>query len=536
MVQVRQRVLTAVLLFAVGAAAETRRFYDDDPLWREPAPLPVEKPLNRRLNEYYDFFSHTFALDKIADLQKEHNPPVPAQAVNTLGEVPDSAWYQNRHSRATPMSVEDLLRGPGTSNVPVAPWTLLSGKTEGVTPGFQIQDAKGRRYLVKLDPKSNPELASSADVIGSKLFYALGYNVPENYIVRFSRDQLRITEKSKVEDELGRDRPMTENDLEKMLAKAPRSAEGEFRAMASLFIKGKPLGPFRYHRTRADDPNDIVPHEHRRDLRGLYVFSAWLNHTDTKALNSGDFLSEEGGVPHIRHYLIDFGAILGSDSFEAKSPRAGNVYLFDLKPAAAQFFSFGLYMPAWMRADFPHIPAVGHFESQLFSPLTWKNNYPNPAFENRLPDDGFWAAKKVMAFTDDQLRAIVKTGEFSDPKAAEYLTRILIERRDKIGRAYFGQLLPLDNFRVTGGKLQFDDLGALYGMNPPRTYSFAWAQFDNQSGAKTALAGATSPELPRTETRYLVADIHAGDPAKMVTVYLRNEGGTVKVVGVDRRW
>jgi hypothetical protein len=339
-----------------------------------------------------------------------------------------------------------------------------------------------------------------------------------------------------VEDELGRERPMTERDLEKMLAKAPRDTEREYRAMASLFIKGKPLGPFRYHGTRSDDPNDVVPHEHRRDLRGLYVFAAWLNHTDTKALNSADFLSEEGGVPHIRHYLIDFGATMGSDSFEAKSPRAGNVYLFDLKPAVAQLFSLGLYVPAWMRVDFPHLPAVGHFEAELFDPLEWKNNYPNPAFENRLPDDGFWAAKKVMAFTDDQLRAIVKTGEFSDPKAAEYLTRVLIERRDKVGRAYFAQVLPLDNFRITQGKLQFDDLGAVYGMNPPRTYSFAWSVFDNQSGATTPMAGAPSPELPRSDARYLVADIQAGDEARKVTVYIRNDGGAPKVVGVVRRW
>ena len=28
-------------------------------------------------------------------------------------------------------------------------------------------------------------MASAADVISSKFLYALGYNVPENYIVRF---------------------------------------------------------------------------------------------------------------------------------------------------------------------------------------------------------------------------------------------------------------------------------------------------------------------------------------------------------------
>ena len=536
MVQVQQCLLGLALAALAVTPASAGEFFRDDPLWREPKPLPVENANARKLNEYYDFFSHSFALDNIADLQKEHREPVPAHAVNTLGEVPASSWYENRHSRLHPMSPEELARGPGNSNQPVAPWILVSGKTEGITPGFQIEDARGRRYLVKLDPKTNPELASAADVIGSKIFHALGYNVPENYIVSFTRNQLRITEKSEVEDELGRKRPMTEYDLRKILAKAPRNEEGEYRAMASLFIKGKPLGPFRYHGTRSDDPNDIYPHEHRRDLRGLYVFSAWLNHTDTKALNSADFLVEEDGVPHIKHYLIDFGATLGSDSFEAKSPRAGNVHLFDAKPAAAQMFSFGLYVPAWMRAEFPNMPSVGNFEAELFDPLHWKNNYPNPAFRNLLPDDGFWAAKKVMAFTDDQIRAIVNTGEYSNPAAAEYVARTLIDRRDKIGRAYFDQLLPLDNFRVEGGRLTFDDLGVVDGFNQPRAYSFAWFVFDNQTGKKTALPGAPVPELPRNDAQYLAADIHAGDASKTVTVYVRNTGSTPEVVGLDRRW
>jgi hypothetical protein len=536
MVQVQQRLLAAALLLACWTPAQGRKFYDDDPLRSEPKPVPVKDANSRKLNEYYDFFSHTFALGKIADLQEEHAQAVPAQAVNTLGEPLDSAWYRHRHSRLQPMSLEALRRGPGDRNAPVAPWVLLSGKTEGITPGFQIQDAKGRRYLIKLDPKSNPELASAADVIGSKLFHALGYNVPENYIVRFARNQLRITEKSKVEDDRGVERQMTAHDLEKMLAKAPRTNEGEFRAMASLYIAGKPLGPFRYHATRTDDPNDIVPHEHRRDLRSLYVFSAWLNHTDTKSLNSADFLVKEDGVSFVKHYLIDFGATLGSDSFEAKSPRAGNVYLFDAKPAAGQFFSLGLYVPPWMLADFPNLSSVGRFEAALFDPLQWKNNYPNPAFHNVLPDDGFWGAKQVMAFTDEQIRALVSTGQYSDPAAADYVSKVLIERRDKTGRAWFAKVLPLDHFRVANGRLEFDDLGAVYGFSPAPTWSFSWSVFDNAGETLAPLPDATGPALPRNPAPYLAAAIHAGDPAKAVTVYLRQGGRGAQVVGIGRKW
>ena len=110
-----------------------------------------------------------------------------------------------------------------------------------------------------------------------------------------------------------------------------------------------------------------MDHENRRDLRGLYVFAAWLNHTDSKSINSLDSVVEEDGRRFIKHFLIDFGAILGSDSFEA-DPRRGNVYVFDWPTAARQFLSIGFYVPAWMRADYPHLPEVGRFEYETFDP------------------------------------------------------------------------------------------------------------------------------------------------------------------------
>ena len=219
----------------------------------------------------------------------KHHTAGPSLAVNTLGEVPDSAWFTNRIGSRT-MSMEELVRGPGDANAPAldAPWTVISGKNEGVTPGLVIRDSKGRKYFLKFDPKSNPEMASAADVIGSKIFYDLGYNVPENYIVRFARNQLVVNQKSTYKTPDGKKRAMTDRDVDDVLAKTPREKEGLYRGMASLTIAGDIIGPFRYYGTRKDDPNDIVDHENRRDLRGLYVFAAWLNHTDSKSINSLD--------------------------------------------------------------------------------------------------------------------------------------------------------------------------------------------------------------------------------------------------------
>jgi hypothetical protein len=531
--------LAVLALLLIPGVLYARKFYPDDPLRAVPPPRPVASALSRKLSEYYDFFHHTFF--NPGERQTE-TKPIPAEAVNTLGEVIDGSWYTDRHywNRMTP---EGLARGPGRENPPAPDGLLkvIAAKTEGVTPGFTIEDARRRRYIVKFDPRTNPEMASAADVISSNFFYALGYHVPENYIFYFQPERLTVAPNATITDADGKHRKMTSRDIAELLLRVPHDPEKGYRAVASLFISGKILGPFRYYGTRRDDPNDIVLHEHRRDLRGLFVFSAWLGHNDVKSLNSLDSIVEVNGIPAIRHYLLDFGASLGSDSFIAKSPRAGNEYLFAGKPAAAQFFSLGLYLPRWAKARYPDLPAVGNFESDLFDAERWKPNYPIPAFENRLPDDEFWAAKQVMAFTDDDIRAIVRTGQYSDREAEDWIVERLIARRDKIGRAFLTKVLPLDRIAVENGRLVFEDLGVRHRLVPSRNYSVQWSRFDNEAETKTPLDGETTVTLPQqiesaAAGEYFAAEIRADDPKKVVTVYLRKRPGLVEVVGIDRSW
>jgi hypothetical protein len=536
MVQVQQHILKLIVLLPLYALAQQAdiakpKFLADDPLLREPPPLNVGKAFHREINDYYDYFQNTFFPPDKEEI-KHHNPG-PSLAVNTLGEVPDSAWFTNRIG-SRPMTIEELVRGSGDANAPAmdGPWTVVSGKNEGVTPGLVIRDFKGRKYFLKFDPKSNPEMASAADVAGAKFFYDLGYNVPENYIVRFTRNQLVVNDKSTYRTPDGKKRAMTDRDVDDVLAKTPREKEGLYRGMASLTIGGDLIGPYRYYGTRKDDPNDIVDHENRRDLRGLYVFAAWLNHTDSKSINSLDSVVEEDGRRFIKHFLLDFGAIMGSDSFEAKSPRRGNVYVFDWPTAAKQFLTLGLYAPAWMRADYPHLPEVGRFESETFDPRNWRTNYPNPALELHNPGDAFWGAKKVMAFSDDAIRAIVNTAQYSDPKAAEWVAKCLIERRIKIGRAFFEDVLPLDNFALSGGKLTFEDLAVRYGFREPPLYSVQWFEYDNRTGGRAPISGAATFDVPKSQATYLGATIQARDPAKTVTVYIHDDC----VVGIERTW
>jgi len=38
----------------------------------------------------------------------------------------------------------------------------------------------------------------------------------------------------------------------------------------------------------------------------------------------------------------------------------------------------------------------------------------------RTPGDTYWAAKKVMAFSDNAIRAILRTGQYEDARAVEW--------------------------------------------------------------------------------------------------------------------
>ncbi len=513
-----------------GSPQRALHFYPDDPLWKMPKPLAVDHPKHRAIDQLYDF-----VINSVATPGEKQLPAalIPAQDVNTLGEVPDGLWYTNRHYWH-PMSIADLRRGPDKGNEPVGPFRVVGAKSEGITPGFQLMDARGRRYLCKPDPISNPEMATAADVVSSKFLYALGYNVPENYIVYFRPAELTIDPKAKIRPTGGRERRLVRADLDRILAIMPRDKEGRYRVMASKFIEGTGVGPFEWIGTRADDPNDLYKHENRRALRGLYVFCSWVNHTDVKANNTYDTVTEFEGVRAIRHFLIDFGASLGSDSDEPKNARFGHAYMIEKnKGVLGKMFGLGLISPDWERADFPHLKAVGHFESKTFHPDTWTSNYPNPAFLNRLPDDTFWAAKQVMAFTEPEVRAMVETGQYSNPEVVNYITRTLMERRMKIGQTFFATVLPLDRFEVRNGELVFDDLGAKYGITPARRYRIVWSKFDNATGAPSGSAGAESPRVP-LGSDIVVAEIRtAGEVGKTVSVFVR---GGREVVGIERSW
>jgi hypothetical protein len=481
-----------------------------------------------------------------------HN--VRAQNVNTIDEVPDSSWFTNRIGRGA-MTVEEIVRGPDSvPSVSIDKWVVSQGKSTGVQPGFRMTDPTAdppQLYQIEFDPPSNPEMATGAEIIGTAFYYAMGYHTVEVYLAELDPEKVVIAPNAKVFDPLiGERRELTRLDLEKVYDRAARQPNGKYRVLVSKFAPGKPLGNFRYYGTRPDDPNDIVPHEHRRELRGARVFGAWLNHDDSRGVNSLDFLASENGRNYVKHYMFDFGSIMGSGTVFAQRHRAGNEYILEWRPGWWTLASLGLYTRPWLHIDYPEVPpSVGRFEAEAFAAARWKPEYPNPAFRNMRADDAFWAARIVSKFSNEAIRAVVQKAKYTDPRATDYITETLIKRRDKVLGEWLVGVNPVVDFTLgPNGELTFGNaaVGARLA-SPPAGYQTRWYVFDNATRESRAIGDASAATgvvrapsgLPSAAGSYIRVEVSAtGAPhpswAVPVNVYFHRTGEGWKLVGLER--
>jgi len=545
------RILGAALGAALAVTAGSvvwsaaPHFYPDDPIWSDDdRAFDASQVVAIEDSNGYDFVLNTFA-------GPGERRDVRALNVNTVDEVPDSSWFTNRIGRRD-LPVADVVKGPDRAErVSLDGWVVSGGKSTGVQPGFRMTDPAGQLYQIEVDPPSNPELASSAEIIGTAFYYAIGYHTVEVALAEIDRAALVISERATIRDPLnGRRRRLRKSDIDEVFERAARTSAGRYRVLVSRFAPGKPLGNFRYYGTRPDDPNDIVPHEHRRELRGARVFGAWLNHDDSRGINSLDMLEATGGRSWVKHYMFDFGSILGSGTVYSQPHRPGNEYIFEQRPGWLTLATLGGYIRPWMLIDYPDVPkSIGRLEAKAFDPEKWKPEYPNAAFENMRADDAFWAARIVARFTDEMIGAVVRKAQYSDPRATEYMTQTLIARRDKVVAAWINGVCPaVDPVLGADGALTFTNAAvAARAAAPAESYQLQWFRFDNAAAARTPVGERQTVTAPASRAPAGLLDagefvgvevtaLHPQRPGwgRPATFFFRRAGAAWTLAGVER--
>jgi len=459
--------------------------------------------------------------------------------VNALDEVPDSSWYVNRLSKG-PMSPAEVARGSCPAPTPDEdfPWTVAGAKLEGQTAGFRIRTHSGKVNFLEFDFPQQPELATAAGAIGSRLYHAVGFNAVCDRVVFFRGEDLIVPPPGEGK------KPVTREQVDLVLAHAWRATDGRYRAKASLLAEGESLANWTWDGLKSDDSNDVVPHEDRRELRGTRVLTAWLNHYDTGENNTlAMWIPTGDSKGYVRHYTIDWNDSLGflwPPALDAFSRQLGYAYYFDFDLIGRNFFTLGLIESPWDRAHYGKLgPLLGYFDDRDFDPEKWKPGYPNPAFSRMTERDAAWMARLVARLGPAHIRAMVAEGRIENQEMAEELVRILEGRREKILRRWLLHLSSLADPTVEehdgAWRLCLHDRAEEAGLGPPPEPS-AVHWFSSATGAKLAVQhledGAVCATLPAPAPGYAVVDVETGRPGQgPARVHLYN--GT-RILGLQR--
>jgi len=529
----------AVSLFTPGAGTQGPRFYPDDPISREPESQDASKTAPYDQSQIYELMFNLF-------VTSGYEPSgLRAKNINTVDEVPDSSWFTNRIG-SRPITTDEITKGPNIGAPPdPSKWVLVREKSSGAHPGFTAVDAKGETWFLQFDPPKFREGATAAVAIATKIFWALGYNQVESFLTTFDPKVATIDPKATVRRPNGKRTAFMRDDMNVILENVARNPDGTYRIVAGRLLPGKVLGGYQYAGTRPDDPNDLVPHEHRRELRALRVFGAWTNLTDLKNANTLDTVLTENGRTRVKHYLQDVGSTFGmcNDYHEWD---LSYEYFIEGPPSRKRLFTLGFGLSPWQTADYVEYPSVGKFEGKVFDPRKWRPQTPTTGYMEMRDDDAFWAARRVAAFTDDLIRAAVHTGEFSDPKAEKYLADVLIERREKIKSIYLTAVNPIVNPALDGKGLTFENAAVSGGVAQGTvSYRASWMTFDNATGAtkplsETQSSTTTIPAPGGLPSSGFVAVDIAADSAtyptwkQPVRAFFRQDGGAWKLVGLER--
>jgi hypothetical protein len=473
--------LGAVAALALGAAAcagQPRRFPLREPLWKDTDLRSVTLPCRadptekdpRHIScapkEYISSFawdaadntlfrplSRAFAVD----------PGGEARNVNSLDEVPDSAWFTNRLGRH-PMTIEEISRGACTPELLLDPesfadatWLIDRGKSNGSSAGFRVNIPGKGKYMIKTDTKRFPERPSGASVISAAAYHAAGFYTSCEQVIYIKRSLLKLKPGLKSADNSGIEKPFDEAALDRVIGETTKRGD-LIRFQASAWLPGRVIGPFTYAGTREDDPNDILPHEDRRDLRGGRLLAAWLDHFDAREQNSmdswiaDDKKAEESSPGYVRHYYLDLSDTLGSEwEWDGISRRLGYSYLLDFQDIAVDLVTLGALPRPWFRAERTKgAEMFGYYSARDFVPEGWKNEYPNPTFSRMTELDGAWMARILARFTPEMVTALANMGQFSKPFYTSHVTEVMEGRLEKILARYLTRLSPIADVHLDG--------------------------------------------------------------------------------------
>ena len=258
----------------------------------------------------------------------------------------------------------DLFRGPELGPLPPpesATFAFVKRDTTGRSPGYDVRDANGVVWSVKLGHEAQPE------VVASRILWAIGFHQPPTYLVT----AWNMTGEDAGPQEPGRFRPEIEG----------WNVGGEWPwaefPLATSFANG-----------------------------GLLVAQMMINNWDLKTSNN-KIIDRTDGAKLPRLYIVrDLGASLGSNE-QAKWLRWTQ-----------------LRLAQGTKNDLPGFEESGFIDGVEEGYVKFSYSGPNQHLVSRIkPEHVRWTAKLMSRVTEKQWHDAFRAGGYSQPDATRYIAK-----------------------------------------------------------------------------------------------------------------
>lgn len=289
------------------------------------------------------------------------------------------------------MRKRNLYYGPGSEALaPKPPFRFLKEVKEGGMPKFDVEDARGVKWRVKLGPEAQ------AETVSSRLLWAAGYNAEEAYYL----NRARI-------------------DGMKKLSRGRKYVQGDS-------VIGARFEPRRENIKRGKEWSwRDNPFKNTRELNGLKTMMVLVNNWDTFKKNNKVLYDKNTG--EARYTVTDLGATMGAAAGIGAGRSKSNVrdytrsrlvkkvegdkvkFAYDLKPKKLGLISI-VYPPYFIRQ---------HKATKTM---------------NKVPvSDAAWIGSQLAQLSDEQLQDAFRAAEY-DPATRDAYVRALRNRINELAK------------------------------------------------------------------------------------------------------
>ena len=291
----------------------------------------------------------------------------------------------------------DLYYGPGSKALaPLPPFRFIKEVKEGGMPKFDVEDARGLKWRVKLGPEAQAETAAS------RLVWAVGYNAEEAYYL----DRARIGGLRK----LSRGQQYVEGD-------SVRGAR--FEPRRDNVIRGKEWGWSKN------------PFKNTRELNGLKTMMVLLNNWDTFKKNN--LILHDRNSGDAQYTVTDLGATLGAVGGLGSRRSKSNVQDFERRRLVGKVDGDKVKFNYDLKPKKFGLLSIG------YPPYFFRQRKATNAMQKVPLADASWIGSQLAQLSDDQLRDSFRAAGY-DRATTEKYVRALRTRINELNRLPQGSL------------------------------------------------------------------------------------------------